>query len=165
MQVTVLMGSDSDWLIAKDACETLKKFGVAFEAHALSAHRSPIDLLNYVKHCEEMGCKVFICIAGRAAHLGGTVAAHTSQPVIGVPVGSNVLFGLDSVLSTVQMPPGVPVATVAIDGGQNAAILAVQMLAISDEGLRAKIKEHKTNLVQGVRKKDQTIQDWVKAYV
>ena len=163
MQVAVIMGSDSDWLVAKEACATLKFFKVPFEAHVLHAHRCPIDLLNYVKHCGEMGCKVFICIAGRAAHLAGVVAAHTTQPVIGVPVSGGAAGGLDSILSTLQMPPGVPVATVGVDGGQNAAILAAQILSLVSNNLNDLVANHRADLIKSIRSKDQVVQEWVQA--
>jgi len=162
MQVAILMGSESDFGIVKDCATELKKFGVTFEAHVLSAHRSPIDLVNYVMHCEEMGCNVFICAAGKAAHLAGVVASHTTQPVIGIPLSGAALNGLDSLLSTVQMPMGVPVATVAIDGGQNAAILAVQILSLTNSGLRSQLKEYKKSLLDIVRAKDQKVHEWMK---
>lgn len=164
MQVAVIMGSDSDWLFAKECCEILKKFGINFEAHVLSAHRSPVDLVNYLQHCEKMGCSVFICAAGKAAHLAGVVASHTLQPVIGVPLSGSV-NGLDSLLSTVQMPSGVPVATVAIDGGVNAAILAIQMLALSNSGLRSQLKDHRNVLREAVRAKDQQLHEQMKVLI
>jgi 5-(carboxyamino)imidazole ribonucleotide mutase len=161
MQVAVLIGSDSDWPIVKECCETLKKFNIHFEAHVLSAHRSPIDLVNYVNHCEEKGCAIYICAAGKAAHLAGVVAAHTTHPVIGIPLSSS-LNGWDSLFSTVQMPPGVPVATVAIDGGLNGAILAVEMLALTSAELRMQLKDHRNALLQAVRAKDQKLHDQMK---
>lgn len=160
MQVAVLMGSDSDWKVVKECCEVLKKFKINFEAHVLSAHRSPIDLINYLKHCEDMGCQVFVCAAGKAAHLAGVVASHTVQPVIAIPLSSSML-GLDSLLSTVQMPPGVPVATVAIDGGLNGAILAIQMLALTSGKLTEQLKEQRHLLLKTVREKDQQVHEWL----
>jgi 5-(carboxyamino)imidazole ribonucleotide mutase len=162
MQVTVLIGSDSDWPIVKECCETLKKFGIHFEAHVLSAHRSPIDLVNHIGHCEEKGCAVYICAAGKAAHLAGVVAAHTTQPVIGIPL-SNSLDGLDSLFSTVQMPPGIPVATVAIDGGINGAILAVEILALTSVELQKKLLDHRNALRQTVQEKDQKLHEHLAA--
>jgi len=161
MKIAVLMGSDSDWFCVKECCEILKKFDINFAAHVLSAHRSPIDLVNYVHRCEEMGCGVFICAAGKAAHLAGVVAAHTTQPVIGIPL-SGSLGGFDSLLSTVQMPQGVPVATVAVDGGANAAILAIQMLSLTNNDLRAKLKDYRNSLLQAVRAKDQQLNEQMK---
>lgn len=156
MHVAIIMGSDTDWLVAKEACEMLKKFNVQFEAHVLSAYRSPLDLINYVKHCEDMGCGIFICMAGKWSNLPGIVASHTKQPVIGVPLtGGN--------LGTGQMPPGVPVAMVTLDGGTNAAILAVQMLSLRSESLAKQLSDYKEGLRQSVLAKDHQVQEWVKA--
>lgn len=161
MQVVVLMGSDSDWSIVKDCCDVLKDFKITFEAHILSAHRSPDDLVTYVHQCIETGCKIFICAAGKAAHLAGTVAAHTSQPVIGIPLSSS-MNGLDSLLSTVQMPSGVPVCTTTIDGATNAAILAIQILSLYDNALKTKLREYKIKQVESMREKDARLQQVLK---
>jgi 5-(carboxyamino)imidazole ribonucleotide mutase len=164
MKVAVIMGSDSDWNETRGACETLKKFKVEFEAHVISAHRSPEDLLNYIKHAEEEGVELFICAAGKAAHLAGTVAAHTVLPVIAIPI-ETPLGGLDSLLSSVQMPPGVPVAVVAIGGSVNAALLAIQMLSMYDSGMKEQLIEYRKEQVSKVREKDKRIQEFLQTQV
>jgi phosphoribosylaminoimidazole carboxylase PurE protein len=158
--VAVLMGSDSDLPTVKEACAALAGFGVPFEVRVLSAHRSPGELAAYVKQSEQGGVRVFIAAAGGAAHLAGIIAAHTIRPVIGVPIQTSSLNGLDSLLSTVQMPRGVPVATMAIGaaGARNAALFAVQILALSDESLNAKLKEHRLEQAQEVSQKDELVQ-------
>ena len=140
--VAVLMGSKSDWDVMKNCPDTLAKFGVGCECRVLSAHRTPAQTAEFVKQAEENGVAVVIAAAGMAAHLAGAVAAHTTLPVIGVPMKGGALDGLDALLSTVQMPRGIPVATVAIGkaGAINAAILAVQILAAGNPDLRAKLK-------------------------
>jgi len=140
-KVAILMGSSSDWPTMKKASEVLAKFGVEHESHAMSAHRNPKRVVEYVENAPSRGIRVFICAAGGAAHLAGVVAAHTHLPVLGCPMQAWSLDGLDSLLSTVQMPKGVPVATFAIGshGAANAAIFAVQMLSQNDESLRAKL--------------------------
>lgn len=154
MQVSVLMGSDSDWKVVQEACKVLSNFDVDYDVHVLSAHRTPSDLMNYIAEC---GCKIYICAAGKSAHLAGVVAAHTTNPVIGIPLSAS-MDGMDALLSTVQMPPGIPVATVAVDGATNAAVLAVQMLALSDEDLKQKILSYRSALRDSVLAKDKTIQ-------
>ena len=156
--VAMLMGSDSDWPVMEQAAKMLAQFGVPHEARVLSAHRSPDLVRRYVTTAPSRGVRVFIAGAGGAAHLAGVIAAHTILPVIGVPVESKSLKGLDSLLSTVQMPKGVPVATVAIDNAANAAILAVQCLALSDTRLRRALTTYKRELVTGIQKADRTIQ-------
>ncbi len=148
------MGSDSDWPVMELAAKMLDEFGVGWEAHCFSAHRSPELVREFVAAAPGRGIQVFIAGAGGAAHLAGVVAAHTTSPVIGVPVESKALKGLDSLLSTLQMPKGVPVATVAIDGAANAAILAVQILAVADKKLAAALVAYKKKLVDGVRAAD-----------
>ena len=155
--VGILMGSDSDWPVMEQAAKTLQGFGVACESRVLSAHRSPELARRYVSAARSRGLKVIIAGAGGAAHLAGVAAAHTTLPVIGVPIESKSLKGLDSLLSTVQMPKGVPVATVAIDNAANAAILAVQCLALSDARLQKALAAHKQRLASGVRKADQQL--------
>lgn len=140
MQVAVIMGSSSDQKIADKVIEKLEYFGIEHELRIISAHRAHDILVDYVKNSD---AKIFIAIAGKAAHLAGVIAGLSTKPVIGIPVKSSTMDGLDSLLSTVQMPKGVPVATVAIDGGENAGILAVQMLAIADENLEKKLIEFK----------------------
>ncbi len=153
-QVGILMGSDSDWPVMELAAKMLDEFGVGWEAHCFSAHRSPELVREFVTAAPGRGIKVFIAGAGGAAHLAGVIAAHTTSPVIGVPVESKALKGLDSLLATVQMPKGIPVATVAIDGAANAGILAVQILAIADKKLADALVAYKKKLVDGVRAAD-----------
>ena len=155
--VGILMGSDSDWPVMEQAVKTLQGFGVACEARVLSAHRSPELVRQYADTAASRGLKVLIAGAGGAAHLAGVLAAHTILPVIGVPVESKSLKGLDSLLSTVQMPKGVPVATVAIDNAANAAILAVQCLALSDARLVRALLAHKRRLTASNRKADRNL--------
>ena len=152
--VGILMGSDSDWPVMEQAAKTLDGFGVAWEAHVHSAHRSPELVRQYVSSAESRGVNIIIAGAGGAAHLAGVIAANTTLPVIGVPIESKSLKGLDSLLSTVQMPKGVPVATVAIDNAANAAVLAVQCLALSDARLRKALIAYKERLASGVREAD-----------
>lgn len=138
-RVAILMGSDSDWAVMKAASTTLTEFGIAHEVRISSAHRTPAETAAYVAEAPGRGVRVFICAAGMAAHLAGAVAAHTTLPVIGVPLGGSSLNGMDALLSTVQMPKGIPVATVAIGsaGAENAAILAAQILAVAEEASAA----------------------------
>ena len=152
--VGVLMGSDTDWPVMRLAGEVLSEFGVGWEARVLSAHRTPGDVGEYARGAEGRGLRVLIAGAGGAAHLAGVVAAWTVVPVIGVPIESRSLRGLDSLLSIVQMPPGVPVASVAIGAGRNAGLLAVQILAVGDERLRGKYGEFKARLAEESRGKD-----------
>ena len=156
MSVAILMGSDSDLDVVSKSFDVLDSFGVKYTKNVLSAHRTPDEVLNLVNNAKNNGIKVFIAAAGMAAHLAGVVAAHTTLPVIGVPIPSGSLNGMDSLLSTVQMPPGIPVATVAIgsSGAKNAAILAVQILAISDELLEQKLCDYKANMKEEVLVKD-----------
>ena len=147
--VAILMGSASDADLLKKAEDQLASFNVEFETRVLSAHRKPDALVGYVRDAEARGAAVFICAAGLAAALPGVVAAHTTKPVIGVPVESGGLGGIDSLLSIVQMPKGVPVACVAVNGAQNAALLAVQILATADEQLAKRYAEYKRELAQG----------------
>lgn len=158
-KVAVIMGSDSDLPVVTPAVERLKGLGIPFEAHVMSAHRTPEAAAEFSKHAEENGFGVIIAAAGKAAHLAGVLAAHTTLPVIGIPIKSSTLDGLDALLATVQMPSGIPVATVAIDGADNAAILAAQMLALSDEGLRARLSAMKKEMEAGVAKKDAALQE------
>lgn len=155
--VAILMGSDSDWPAFEPAAQVLKEFGIAHEARVLSAHRSPAQVRRYVEQAPGRGVKVFIAGAGGAAHLAGVVAAHTALPVIGVPIETKSLKGLDSLLATVQMPKGVPVATVAIDNAANAAILAVQCLALCDARLKRELTAYKRKLVAGIRNADRRL--------
>jgi 5-(carboxyamino)imidazole ribonucleotide mutase len=156
-QVGILMGSDSDWPVMKTAAEALKEFGVASEAKVISAHRDPHGLEEYVSTAIARGLKVIICGAGGAAHLAGVTAAFTTLPVIGVPILGKSTEGLDSLLSMVQMPPGVPVATVAINGGRNAGILAAQIIATGDATLQEALKKFKVKLTEESRAKNKNL--------
>ena len=147
-KVAVVMGSASDLPLAKEALKTLSAFGIPAVARVLSAHRTPEEAAAFAKGAEAEGFGVIVAFAGKAAHLAGAMAASSILPVIGVPVCGKDLGGLDALLSTAQMPKGVPVATVAIDGGANAALLAVRMLALSDESLNAKLKEYAQKLAE-----------------
>lgn len=156
-KVAIIMGSDSDLPVVKGAIDKLKEFNVPFEVHVMSAHRTPNEAAQFAANAASNGFGVIISAAGKAAHLGGVLAAHTILPVIGLPIKSSTLDGLDALLSTVQMPSGIPVATVAIDGAANAAILAVEMLALSDNVLAKKLMEMKQQMAEAVRKKDAEI--------
>ena len=138
-KVAVIMGSDSDWPVVKGACAQLKALDIPFEAHILSAHRTPAEAAEFAKNARANGFGVILCAAGMAAHLAGAFAANTTLPVIGIPMKGGALDGLDALLATVQMPSGMPVATVAIDGAANAALLAAQILAVEDETLAEKL--------------------------
>ncbi len=140
-KVAIVMGSDSDFPIVKGAVDTLKSFGIDVEVRVMSAHRTPKQACEFASNARENGFGVIIAAAGKAAHLGGVLAAHTTLPVIGIPVKSSTLDGLDALLATVQMPKGIPVATVAIDGADNAAILAAQILGVADEKIAEKLSE------------------------
>ena len=146
MKVGVLMGSASDQDKMKAAGETLAKFGIEADVRVLSAHRNPHQVVELVSSARENGYVAFICGAGMAAHLAGVVAAHTTLPVVGVPLSGGALNGVDALYSTVQMPKGIPVATVAVDGSMNAALLVVEMLAITDEGLQANLSDHRREI-------------------
>ena len=159
--VAILMGSDSDWPTLEAAVTTLKEFGIGCEARVLSAHRSPDAVRRFVEEAPKRGIKVFIAAAGGAAHLAGVVAAHTIQPVIGVPIEGKLMSGLDSLLSTVQMPKGIPVATVAVGNATNAALLAVQILAVADAALQQRLSAHKQQLAAKTAKADQELQSKV----
>jgi phosphoribosylaminoimidazole carboxylase PurE protein len=158
-RVGIIMGSDSDLPVMMEAAETLKKFGVACEVDVTSAHRSPARTAEYARTAIQRGLKAIIVGAGGAAHLAGVVAAETTLPVLGVPISSSSLQGLDALLSTVQMPGGVPVACFAIgkSGAVNAAIFAVQILAASDPALAKKMAEHKERLAQSVQEKSEKV--------
>jgi len=158
-KAAVIMGSDSDLPVMKKAMQVLKDYGVPFEAHVYSAHRTPAEAADFAEKAEENGFGVIIAGAGMAAALAGVLAGHTTLPVIGVPLKSAVLEGTDALLSTVMMPSGIPVATVAIDGAKNAACLAVEILAVSDEDLAKKLKEERQKMKEGVLAKDQALQN------
>ena len=157
-KIGLVMGSDSDLPVVKDAAKELKNFGVEFEIHVMSAHRTPEAAAEFSKNAAENGFGVIIAAAGMAAHLGGVLAAYTILPVIGIPMESSRLDGMDALLATVQMPKGVPVATVAINGAANAALLAVQILALSDSTLAEKLYAMKEQMKQTITEKDQKLQ-------
>lgn len=157
-QVAWLMGSDSDYPKLEKGFETLKELGLSVEGRVLSAHRTPDATREFVQQCEAGGVKVFICAAGMAAHLAGAVAAHSSRPVIGIPVDSGALKGLDALLSTAQMPPGVPVATVGIDGAVNAAVLAAQIIGAGDDSVAKKVIQWRAAQTAKVLEKDKRLQ-------
>lgn len=157
-KAAVIMGSDSDFPVVKSALTELKKYGVEFECRVMSAHRTPAEAAEFAANAKDNGFGVIICAAGMAAHLAGVVAGHTTLPVIGIPMKSKALEGIDALLATVMMPPGVPVAAVGIDGAKNAAVLAVQMLAIADEELAEKLADEKKKMADGVREKDAKLQ-------
>ena len=159
-KVAVIMGSDSDFPIVKDAVKELKAYGVPVEVHVMSAHRTPELASKFAANAKENGFGVIICAAGMAAHLAGVIAGHTTLPVIGIPIKST-FDGLDALLATVQMPSGIPVATVAVNGAKNAAILAIQMLALSDDTLADKLAEAKKKMIDGVKEKDAKMQQMV----
>jgi phosphoribosylamine--glycine ligase len=159
-KVGIVMGSDSDLEIMRAAAEVLKQFSVDFEMTVASAHRSPQRAAEFASSARKRGIKVIIAGAGHAAHLAGAMAAHTSLPVIGVPIDSSCLQGWDALLSTVQMPPGMPVATMAIgkSGARNAGILAIQILSVSDPELESKLEEFKRQMAEGVEEKAKKIE-------
>ena len=159
VQVAIIMGSDSDLPVVEASFSILDDFGVKYTKNVMSAHRTPYDVMELIKKSEENGCKVFIAAAGMAAHLAGAVAAHSTKPVIGIPIESGGMGGIDSLLSTAMMPPGVPVATVAVgkSGAKNSAILAVQILATSDEDLSKKLVKFKKNMRSEVLEKDKKL--------
>lgn len=157
-KVAVIMGSDSDFPVVKGAIEQLKKFGVPYEARVMSAHRTPAATEEFARTAEEQGFGVIIAAAGKAAHLGGVLAAQTILPVIGLPIKSSFCDGLDSLLSIAQMPSGIPVATVGVGAADNAGILAVQMLSLSEPCLAERLRAYKTEMAQAVMKKDAALQ-------
>lgn len=157
-KVAIIMGSDSDLPVVEKAIDALKEFEIPYEVHVYSAHRTPLEARDFVIRAEENGFGVIIAAAGMAAHLAGAVAANTVLPVIGIPVSAKKLDGLDALLSTVQMPSGIPVATVAIDGAKNAAILAMQILALSDKELSCKLKEDRQKSSETVLAKNAKIE-------
>lgn len=161
-KVAIIMGSDSDFPVVKNAAAALKDYGIEYECHVMSAHRSPEMAAEYAKNAKANGFGVIICAAGMAAHLAGVVAAHTTLPVIGIPCKGANFDGLDALLATVQMPSGIPVATVAVDGAKNAAILAAQMLALSDEGLAKRLEDDKRKMLDGVIAKDKAMQEKIR---
>ena len=161
-QVAWMMGSDSDYPKLEAGFKVLAELGIPVAGRVLSAHRTPEQAREFVQNSEAAGVKVFICAAGMAAHLAGAVAAHSSRPVIGIPVASGALNGLDALLSTAQMPPGVPVATVGIDGAVNAAVLAAQIIGTGDESVAKKVVEWRASQTAKVLEKDKRLQEKLK---
>ena len=161
-KVAVIMGSDSDFPVVKKAVIELNNYGVEYECHVMSAHRTPALAAEFAENARENGFGVIICAAGMAAHLAGVIAGHTTLPVIGIPCKSSALDGMDALLATVMMPSGIPVATVAVDGAKNAAILAIQILALSDEVLATKLAKEKQAMIDGVMAKDAALQEALK---
>ena len=157
-KVAIIMGSDSDLPVVEKAITTLDDFGVPYEVHVYSAHRTPVEARDFTVNARERGFGAIIAAAGKAAHLAGAIAANTTLPVIGIPVKSSTLDGLDALLSTVQMPAGIPVATVAIDGAANAALLAIQILAVSDEELASKLTSSRAQATESVLSKNAAIE-------
>ena len=158
-KVAIIMGSDSDWPVVKGACTVLKDFGVPYEAHILSAHRTPEAAAAFARSARAEGYGVILCAAGMAAHLAGALAANTTLPVIGVPVKGGAADGLDALLATVQMPTGIPVATVALNGAKNAAVLAAQILALGEPQLAAALKAEREAMAETIAKKDEALQN------
>ena len=159
LQVAIIIGADSDLPLVEAIFSILDSFGVKYTKNVMSAHRTPHDVIELIQNSEKNGCKVFIAAAGMAAHLAGAVAAHSTRPVIGIPIESGGMGGIDSLLSTAMMPPGVPVATVAVgkSGAKNSAILAVQILSTGDEDLVQKLEEYKQNMRVEVLEKDKKL--------
>lgn len=157
-KVAVIMGSDSDWGVMQAAVKTLKSFDVEVETHIMSAHRTPEIAGEFAQNAHKNGFGVIIAGAGKAAHLAGAIAGHTILPVIGVPLCSGDMGGMDALLATVQMPPGIPVATMAVDGAKNAALMAVQILAAGESALWDRLSAYKKEMAEGVVAKDKKIQ-------
>lgn len=161
-RVLILMGSSNDWSVMQKAGAALDELDISWEAHVSSAHRSPDRTAALVQGARENGVEVIVCGAGMAAHLAGVVAAQTVLPVIAVPIASGALGGLDALLASVQMPPGVPVATVAVDGARNAGILAAQVMALHDEDLTARLENMKEKMAAAVEAAEQSLQEKVR---
>ena len=158
-KVAVIMGSDSDWPVVQGACRQLEEFAIPYEAHILSAHRTPAAAAEFAKNARQNGFGVLICAAGMAAHLAGAFAGNSTLPVIGIPMRGGAMDGLDALLATVQMPSGIPVATVAINGAKNAAVLAAQILAVSDGDLAEKLEAARADMADQVAAKDARLQE------
>ena len=157
-KVAVIMGSDSDWPVVKGACSQLEEFGIPYEARILSAHRTPAAAADFAKNARSNGFGVLICAAGMAAHLAGAFAGNSTLPVIGIPMKGGAMDGLDALLATVQMPSGIPVATVALNGAKNAAILAAQILAVEDANLAAWLDAARRDMAAQIEEKDAALQ-------
>jgi len=162
-KVAIIMGSDSDWPVVKSAVQQLKKWDIPFEAHVLSAHRTPEDAAAFAQDAADNGFGIIIAAAGMAAHLAGVLAGNTTLPVIAVPMKGGAMDGMDALLASVQMPSGVPVATVALNGAKNAAILAAQILALSDSRLADILKQEKENMKAEIAKKEAKLQEEIAA--
>lgn len=162
-KVAVIMGSDSDFPVVKPALEELGRMDIPFEAHVMSAHRTPDAAAAFARGARRSGFGVVICAAGMAAHLAGAFAANTTLPVIGIPVKGGALDGLDALLATVQMPSGIPVATVTLNGAKNAAVLAAQILAVADPALAERLDAERLNMTADIMHKDAALQDTIKA--
>lgn len=157
-KVAIIMGSDSDWPVVKGACVQLDEFGIPYEAHILSAHRTPAKAAEFAQNARSSGFGVLICAAGMAAHLAGTFAGNSTLPVIGIPMKGGAMDGLDALLATVQMPSGIPVATVAINGAKNAAVLAAQILSVTDDALAAKLDAARAAMAAQIAEKEAKLQ-------
>ena len=157
-KIAVLMGSNSDWPVVRAACAQLDAFGIPYEAHIMSAHRSPAQVAEFASYARKNGFGAIICAAGMAAHLAGAVAANTTLPVIGIPMKGGAMDGLDALLATVQMPSGIPVATVALNGAKNAAVLAAQILAVTDENLASWLDASRRDMAAQIEEKDAALQ-------
>lgn len=159
MKIAFIMGSDSDLPVVEKGIEVVKSFGVPVEVRIISAHRTPAEAEEFARNAEGNDIGVIVAAAGKAAHLGGVLAAYTTLPVVALPIKSSTLDGLDSLLSMVQMPPGIPVATVGIDGALNAGLLALQILGVSDPVIKEKLKAYKEDMAEAVRQKDEKIRN------
>ena len=157
-KVAVIMGSDSDWAVVRAACTQLEEFGIPYEAHILSAHRTPAQAAEFARSARSNGFGVLICAAGMAAHLAGAFAGNSTLPVIGIPIKGGAMDGLDALLATVQMPSGIPVATVALNGAKNAAVLAAQILAVNDDALATKLDAARLAMAEQIAKKEAALQ-------
>ena len=157
-KVAVIMGSDSDWPVVKGACAQLDEFGIPYEAHILSAHRTPAAAAEFAKNARANGFGVLICAAGMAAHLAGAFAGNSTLPVVGIPMKGGAVDGLDALLATFKMPSGIPVARVAINGAKNAAVLAAQILAVSDDALAARLDEARDKMAAQIAEKEAKLQ-------
>lgn len=158
-KVAVIMGSASDLPIAEKAIEQLESLNVPYEVHVFSAHRTPSEAMGFASKADDNGIAAIIAVAGKAAHLAGVLASHTTIPVIGIPAQGSDLGGMDALLSTVQMPPGIPVATMAINGGKNAAIFAAQILSLSEPGLKEKLKTLRSDMTKNVLESNRAIEE------
>ena len=160
-KVAVIMGSDSDWPTVKAACAQLEALGIPYEAHIMSAHRTPAQAADFARNARKTGFGVIVCAAGMAAHLAGAMAANSTLPVIGIPMQSGSLNGLDALLSTVQMPSGIPVATVGVNAAKNAALLAAQILAVSDDTLASWLDSLRNDMSNQIEEKDAYLQSQI----